>query len=470
MFSVRTHEMRTLDWWFTRKDDIDFSPPYQRKGGLWSPADKAYLVDSILNEFDIPKIYLADFTLYNTDLNTNNLPYAVVDGRQRLEAIFDFFEDKIALNKDFVYVKDSTLQLADLKYSDLRKNYPKIASIFTQYNLQVMSVITDDISKINDLFVRLNRNKPLTGAEIRNAMQGVVPDLIRNISEHPFFRENIKFATKRGQDKNAAAKLLLIEFQGRFVDTKRVNLDRFVETAAQSETGVSQFESAAQRVYTVLDAMTEVFTPKDTILSSEGQLPLYYWLVRSVGVRDDIRLFLISFNKKLRANQELAKLPEAEGVDQELLNYSIMNRSTNDQTSFFGRYRILEQRYLEFMYNRQISNVHLSEDRHSVLGTLAKSKDWVAKRTVAKYPATSPDILEVLALDANESVRFQVALNPKTPLQSLLDLGNDGSQSVREQAMRGLARFRETLKAELPPDLRRKYRSIQEEFERLMDS
>ena len=37
-------------------------------------------------------------------------------------------------------------------------------------------------------------SKPLTGAEVRNAMQGVVSEYIRQISEHTFFKKNIKFS------------------------------------------------------------------------------------------------------------------------------------------------------------------------------------------------------------------------------------------------------------------------------------
>ena len=68
-----------------------------------SPTDKAYLIDTILNGFDIPKIYLADFTWRDSPLNRKRLPYAIIDGKQRFEAIFDFFKGEVTLNDDFVY-------------------------------------------------------------------------------------------------------------------------------------------------------------------------------------------------------------------------------------------------------------------------------------------------------------------------------------------------------------------------------
>ena len=60
MFKVRQFEARTLSWWYDQRDTIDLNPPYQRRGGLWSAREKSYLIDSILNDYDIPKLYLAD--------------------------------------------------------------------------------------------------------------------------------------------------------------------------------------------------------------------------------------------------------------------------------------------------------------------------------------------------------------------------------------------------------------------------
>ena len=48
IFKIEQHQTRTLKWWNSRRDKIDFEPPYQRKGRLWSPHDKAFLIDSIL--------------------------------------------------------------------------------------------------------------------------------------------------------------------------------------------------------------------------------------------------------------------------------------------------------------------------------------------------------------------------------------------------------------------------------------
>lgn len=372
MFQVIQMQARTLAWWFDQREDVDFSPVYQRKSRIWSERDKQFLIDSILNDFDIPKFYLADFTFTNTTLNRANRKFAVIDGKQRFEAIFDFFSGVIVLSRDFELAEDPTLKIGGLSFQDLSRNYPKIARKFENANFTVMSVITDDEAKINELFVRLNTGRPLTGAELRNAMMGRVPELIRQIVEHSFFTQKIRFSTNRSQDKNTVAKLLLIEHRGRFVDTKKSQLDRLVRDVGLNTGAGDQDEDnevfeeqeaenqiidifeqteggdiyrSAERVRGVLDKMNCVFLDRDALLASQTSIIPYYWLIR--GVEDarigQVRPFLISFDKSLKENRSRHDRPEDR--DAELDYYYTLSRTSNDAASMSGRYRILRQRF-----------------------------------------------------------------------------------------------------------------------------
>ena len=197
------------------------------------------------------------------------------------------------------------------------------------------------------LFVRLNRSKPLTGAELRNAMLGVVPSLIREIAAHEFFKSRISFNVSRGQDLNAAAKLLLIENQERFVGTTKPNLDRLVEEGSLNE---SKITSAAQRVVENLNDMAEIFIPSDPLLKSQGPLTIYYSLVRNISSarKGVLREFLLKFEQDRRMNREKSKTPNAKGINEELLNYDIQNRSTDNQGTLENRYKILISRLANF--------------------------------------------------------------------------------------------------------------------------
>ncbi|MEZ2409629.1 DUF262 domain-containing protein [Bosea sp. RCC_152_1] len=351
---ITPHQTRTLIWWYGRRASIDFSPPYQRKGRLWSQIDKGFLIDSIINGFDIPKLYLADFQYGNSSLNEKKLPYAIIDGKQRLEAVFDFFDNKLVLNSDFVLRSDPSLKVGGLSLRDLRRNHRTIADEFENFSFDIMSVVADDERDVNELFVRLNRSKPLTGAEVRNAIAGPVTDVIRSLTEHSVFQEAIRFSTKRAGDQNAAAKVLLFEYEGRPVTTKKSILDDFARGIQIDKKAIdkNKLELAARRVVDTFDSMDEVFLPSDELLASAGIFPVYFWFVRSVTpkYRDDIRPFLLSFEMERRASREAQKEMGADShVDQQYARYDTLNRSTNDGISQRGRYEILKSAFLDFL-------------------------------------------------------------------------------------------------------------------------
>lgn len=342
LFKMQKMEARTLHWWRARRDRIDVEPSYQRKGRRWSVSDKQYLIDSILNGFDIPKFYVADFTWGNSKLNEKKLEYAVIDGKQRFEAIFEFFDNEFPLAKDFFFVRDERLKLGGLTYSELKLDYPDIAEIFDNFNLDVMGVISSETDYVEELFVRLNRSKPLSGAEVRNAMTGELSQIIRNIRDHEFFTSNIKFNTSRGQDLNCAAKIFMFEVTGTFQETKKTSLDRFVETNSYSN---KKIKDSVTSIVQTLGRMSQVFQFKDFLLRSEGPVPVYYWLFRhsSAEVVPYIRDFLDWFHLQL-------VFPVGDILSTEDWHiYKIASRSVNDRRSHSTRYLILKRTFARWL-------------------------------------------------------------------------------------------------------------------------
>jgi hypothetical protein len=268
--------------------------------------------------------------------------------KQRWEAILDFFEGRIVLNDDFVLLEDSTLRLAGLGYKDLQSTAPDIAERFEEYELLVMSVITADTELVNDLFIRLNRSKPLTGAEIRNAMKGPAPQVIRKIATHEFFTSNIRFDVLRGDDLNLAAKILSFEYHGELQSTKKADLDAFVKQKLTK----TKLELAARSVVDVLTAMASIFLPKDRLLTSSGLAPVYYWFIRERSERQYpyIRDFLTQFEFERATNRELVREdPDNNQIDQQLSEYDQYNRSTNDLRSHRERVKILKERFAAYL-------------------------------------------------------------------------------------------------------------------------
>lgn len=358
MFKVKELPFRTVEWLCLNRKDIDESPVYQRRGKIWPPKNKAFLIDSILNDYDVPKIYLADFTSIRSPLNKKGKRYAIIDGKQRLEAVTEFFDNKLQLNADFQLAQNPSLNIAGLRLKDLAQQHPELAQKFRKYHLVIMGVITNEEGKINDLFIRLNKSKPVVGAEIRNAMLGSVPPLIRRIAAHKFFKTRIAFGTTRLQDYNAAARVLLLEFRGQFVDTKKKQLDDFVELGITAEVTLKDLSSIARRCRQVLNQMLQVFIEDDPLLKSQGPLTLYYWFARAYARQKKlIREFLVEFEALRRDNRKRASTtPRPTDIDSELLTFDYLSRSPNDQASCIQRFAILESRFQSFLERRSTQN------------------------------------------------------------------------------------------------------------------
>lgn len=67
---------------------VDFDVDYQRDH-VWAMADKVALIDSIYNHVDIGK-----FVFVQRNLGHNGKLYEIIDGKQRLTAICEFYEDR----------------------------------------------------------------------------------------------------------------------------------------------------------------------------------------------------------------------------------------------------------------------------------------------------------------------------------------------------------------------------------------
>lgn len=332
-FVVRPFAVTSIGWWFNERDNLDLSPPYQRKSGVWNEKDKSFLIDSIINGFDVPKFYIADFTYFSSSLNKADKQYAVIDGRQRFEAIFDFLNNKIKLDEKFIHFADDSIKIAGLYAREIEERYPRIYKRIESFNLSVMSVVTNKEERINDLFIRLNRSKPLTGAEVRSAMTGHVAEAVREVSLHSFFEINIDFSTLRKQHENVAAKIVLFEYRGGFVETKKINLDRFADDIGRTE---KDFRDVYKLVDKNLGLMSRIFQRKDPLLKSSGIIPVYYWIVRNNPKDRHIREKLEKFND----------LRKKEIDNLSIVAFNKANRSTNDEHSYRIRFLILD-RYIK---------------------------------------------------------------------------------------------------------------------------
>jgi hypothetical protein len=326
---------------YRMRDRIQLDPEYQRLGDIWTDDQRQLLIDTVINDFDIPKIYLHKF---HEPLKKSGrvYDYAIIDGKQRLETFRAFIEGEFALAKDFEYFKNSAIHAGSMKYTELGRAYPDLKVQFDNFPLAVVCIDTSEIEIIEEMFTRLNEAATLTAPERRQAFGGPLPSAIKSLSREPFFTKSLPFANKRYRHFDLAAKFLLTEHEGKIPDTKKVYLDNFVHSfAGQPRNKMPSFLKQAQENTA---RMAVVFTKNDLLLRQIGMVTLYYHLFRVAhnegwGARIT-RKALADFNE-LRAANRIKAETDLGSADYDLLEFDRYTQAPNDGYAIRLRLQIL---------------------------------------------------------------------------------------------------------------------------------
>jgi hypothetical protein len=166
---------------------IDMNPSYQRQSEVWNVRSKAHLIDSVLNSYDIPKIYLHDLG------SGSKHRHAVIDGKQRIGALIEFRENGFPLADDFKYTGlPLPSGVSEPVGGQFFKDFaPEIAAKFDDFEISTTEVANATSGQIENLFVRLNSGVSLNQAEYRQGYGGKMIDLIGKIEGHEFFNKSV---------------------------------------------------------------------------------------------------------------------------------------------------------------------------------------------------------------------------------------------------------------------------------------
>ena len=160
---------------------------YQRKL-VWTVVEKVKLIDSILKNYPIPLILLAE----KPALVSGGEPVLeIIDGMQRLNAIFSFIEhgftvdDKCFDLKEFARARQvQESGVFDEFPSEIPRLSPQQCSDFLDYQLAVTAFSGENEARITDIFGRINSGgKQLSDQERRQA--GVLSEfaeLVRSLA------------------------------------------------------------------------------------------------------------------------------------------------------------------------------------------------------------------------------------------------------------------------------------------------
>lgn len=179
--SIKPFYIQTVYDLYLLEDKFKVNRKYQRKL-VWSIDEKRQFIDSISKKYPIPLILLA--SIQNQ--------YEIIDGMQRLNAIFSFIEGEFGL---FENGKEKYFDLATMPTTnellDSKKAIQKtpvmdrtLCRQIANYELPFSVATFKDQTKIEDIFKRINSNgKHLSDHELRQAgALGKFPDLVRILS------------------------------------------------------------------------------------------------------------------------------------------------------------------------------------------------------------------------------------------------------------------------------------------------
>lgn len=194
------------------------NPGYQREA-VWTRSQKQLLIDSLLNDIDIPKLYFRA-------VSKDTYQYEVVDGQQRLRSIFEFFSDSFPLPEDADSIDGHPTARQYMKdlHTDLQMKLRD-----SQLDICVLQAgYTDD--DIEEIFLRLQNGTPLNAAEKRRALPGHMRHLVEDLARHQLFDgKYCAFTGKRYAYEDAVAKLLHLSIEGRITDIKHSSIKRTYE-------------------------------------------------------------------------------------------------------------------------------------------------------------------------------------------------------------------------------------------------
>ena len=155
---------------------LDLSPPFQRDL-VWNSKQKCELIESIIMGIPLPAFYVKE--------NKEGV-YIVVDGKQRLQTLFEFINGEFKLDRLTILKNHNSLSFTQL--TPVEQNKIEDYSL----NINVIKAPTSDRVTF-DLFDRVNRGgTKLNNQEMRNALyQGTSTKLIDGLAGYDCFKQAV---------------------------------------------------------------------------------------------------------------------------------------------------------------------------------------------------------------------------------------------------------------------------------------
>lgn len=268
-------------------------PEYQREKSLWPVEKKVTLIDSILRDIDIPKLY------FNRRKGST---IEVIDGQQRLWSIWEF------LNEDFPYKFDGK----SLIFSNLDKSQ---RDAIKNYKFQVTVFDDADEDYLRMLFIRLQLGFLLNTGEKLHALTGRMKRLIfDNLAKRPFVA-NVGIPGRRFAKETLCAQIAINSFSREknqdFSRTRYEDLEAFFHEYSEPKgKDLELFQKKSRAIGDVLDHLWSCFGTKTQDLKNRSYILSIYLFIEEFGPlpeKDKKQFvdFIFKLSKRLKEEMKL---------------------------------------------------------------------------------------------------------------------------------------------------------------------
>jgi len=317
-----------------RRKTINTNPDYQRPS-VWTKSQKQLLIDSILRDYDIPKIYLH---------KTADGKYDVVDGQQRIRTIWSFYDNEYPLSKDADPVNGHVI--ANKTYGELD---PEISDIIDTYNLDLVILDNQNEDEIREMFLRFQNGTSLKAQEKRNAIPSKMRDFVKKVANHNFFY-SVNFKDSRFTYDLIAAQMCNLALKGQIVNVKDKDLNDMYWNNINFDEKCSQSKS----IFRILDYLYTMFPTKSPELKRYSVVSLFL-LIMDLMPNYDIRgreKDIADWFVKFEYNRAKDLMKQAEDQNPVLVLYQRwISNSSDTLESLTYRHKVLKEDLLETVKN-----------------------------------------------------------------------------------------------------------------------
>ena len=245
---------KTVNEIFTMFDEgkLIVDDTYQRRS-VWSEKDKVRLIETILLQLVIPELF---FWKADTDPETGISTTHIVDGQQRIKAIYSFINNEF--KPQYLLDEGSKEKYANKYFKDLDTETRK-----TFWNYQLMIIEIDSAATRDDIITMFNRlnltDYNLNDQEKRNSVSGEFAALAREISDNPLWDEKRLFTgpdVKRMKDVEFCASIILLHRKGIIDQTDQSALNQAYE---ELQVGYKDAEQDKEAVCAAIETIATFF-------------------------------------------------------------------------------------------------------------------------------------------------------------------------------------------------------------------